>query len=69
MCNRHRPRREWLGWTAVLWMLLLVRACAAGVSYWPQLDDYIQMHNYLLSFSSFSALQKTVGVLDTRPLA
>ena len=39
------------------------------MSYWPQLDDYIQMHNYLLSFSSFSALQKTVGVLDTRPLA
>lgn len=68
MCDRHRPLKEQLGWTAVLWALLLVRACAAGASYWPQLDDYIQMHNYL-RFGSFAALQKAVGVLAMRPLA
>lgn len=68
MCDRRRPLREQLGWTAALWALLMVRACAAGVTYWPQLDDYIQMHNYLELFD-FPTLQKVVGVLAMRPLA
>lgn len=68
MCDRRRPLREQLGWTAALWALLMVRACAAGATYWPQLDDYIQMHNYLKLFD-FPTLQKVVGVLAMRPLA
>ena len=68
MCDRRRPLKEQLGWTAALWALLMVRACAAGATYWPQLDDYIQMHNYLKLFD-FPTLQKVVGVLAMRPLA
>lgn len=68
MCDWRRPLSEQLGWTAALWALLMVRACAAGATYWPQLDDYIQMHNYLKLFD-FPTLQKVVGVLAMRPLA
>ena len=55
-------------WMLALWALLMARACAAGLEYWPQLDDYIQYHNYLTA-ESFSALQKAVGLLASRPLA
>lgn len=48
--------------------LLVLRYCAFGLSYYPQLDDYIQYHNYLTS-SSFWALVQTAGLLVSRPLA
>ena len=51
-----------------LFLLLMVRNCACGAAYYPQLDDYIQYHNYLTS-SSFQALEQQVGVLASRPLA
>ena len=54
--------RQKAGWILALWALLMVRACAAGLEYWPQLDDYIQYHNYPTA-ESFSALQKAVGLL------
>ena len=38
-----------------LFVLLMLRACAFGAVYWPQLDDYIQYHNYPTS-GSFSQL-------------
>ena len=60
--------RQKAGWILALWALLMVRACAAGLEYWPQLDDYIQYHNYPTA-ESFSALQKAVGLLASRPLA
>ena len=60
-------RREWESAVA-LFLLLLVRACAWGVQYWPQLDDYIQMHNYL-QHGSLGELQAAVGILGARPLA
>lgn len=51
-----------------LFVLLMLRACAFGAVYWPQLDDYIQYHNYPTS-GSFSQLQQSVGLLASRPLA
>ena len=60
--------RQKAAWILALWALLMVRACAAGLEYWPQLDDYIQYHNYPTA-ESFSALQKAVGLLASRPLA
>lgn len=60
-------RGEW-GAVLILFLLLLARACAWGVQYWPQLDDYIQMHNYL-QHGSLAELQANVGVLGARPLA
>ncbi len=47
--------------------LLVLRYCAFGLSYYPQLDDYIQYHNYLTS-SSFWALVRTAGLLVSRPV-
>ena len=63
-----QTNRQKAGWILALWALLMVRACAAGLEYWPQLDDYIQYHNYPTA-ESFSALQKAVGLLASRPLA
>lgn len=60
------------GWTAglflILFLLLLARSCACGLEYFPQLDDYIQYHNYPTA-GSFQALQKATGLLASRPLA
>lgn len=52
----------------VIFLLLMARTCACAVRYWPQLDDYIQYHNYAAAFT-FSQLQETVGLLASRPLA
>lgn len=62
-----RQRREFVRY-GVLLALVMVRNCAAGLAYWPQLDDYIQCHNYAAGFT-FSQLQAVVGVLASRPLA
>ena len=60
-------RRDWVLW-ALLSLLLITRACAWGVQYWPQLDDYIQLHN-IPTAESFWGLQETMGILGARPLA
>lgn len=52
----------------LLFLLLMVRNCACGPTYFPQLDDYIQYCRYL-RFPSFAALQEHVGLLASRPLA
>ncbi len=48
--------------------LLILRACAYGSRYFPQLDDYIQ-YWYYQGFSSFSELCEKTGLLGSRPLA
>ena len=60
-------RGDWVT-AGALFLLLMARACAFGVEYWPQLDDYIQLHNYAAGFT-FGELCRTVGVLTSRPLA
>ncbi len=60
-------RRDWT-LAGVLFLLLAARCCAFGFRYWPQLDDYIQYHNYPMS-SSFWSLHQSEGLLASRPLA
>ena len=60
-------QRDWAA-GGVIFLLLAVRACAFGVRYWPQLDDYIQYHNYAAGFT-FPELVEAVGILASRPLA
>ena len=59
---------EAVGLFLVIFLLLMVRNCACGLEYFPQLDDYIQYHNYS-SAESFQALQQATGLLASRPLA
>ena len=67
-------KKRWAAWSGpvglflLLFFLLMVRNCACGAEYYPQLDDYIQYHNYSSS-SSFQALQQSTGLLASRPLA
>ena len=51
-----------------LFLLLAVRACAAGFRYWPQMDDYIQYVSYAHA-GSFLRLAEAEGLLTYRPLA
>ena len=53
----------------VLAGLLVLRYCAYGLSYFPQLDDYIQYHNYRHSPTSFWEMAQAAGLLASRPLA
>lgn len=66
-----REKRDWkgpAGMFLLLFLLVMARCCAFGVRYYPQLDDYIQYHNYIKSYS-FWTLQEKVGILSSRPLA
>lgn len=68
MYNR-RPERQGTAWMfGLLFLLLMVRNCACGPAYFPQLDDYIAYCRYI-RFPSFAALQEHVGLLASRPLA
>lgn len=53
----------------VLVALLMLRYCAFGLTYYPQLDDYIQYHNYYQSERSFWEIARMAGLLASRPLA
>ena len=53
----------------VLAGLLVLRYCVYGLSYYPQLDDYIQYHNYRQSPTSFWEMAQAAGLLASRPLA
>lgn len=57
-----------VGMFLLLFLLVMVRYCAFGLRYYPQLDDYIQYHNYTRLYD-FSTLQELMGILSSRPLA
>lgn len=62
-------RRKWFfGVLLTLAALLVLRYCAFGLEYYPQLDDYIQYHNYP-SDGPFWQLAQRIGLLASRPLA
>lgn len=64
-----RKRRGWrLTAGLALFLLVMARYCAFGARYYPQLDDYIQYHNYTRMYD-FAALQEIMGILSSRPLA
>lgn len=65
--SRRWSRWDW-GMVLVLFLLLTARACAWGVQYWPQIDDYIQLCNYVRN-STLAAVQESIGILGARPLA
>lgn len=67
MLEEKKPGRRLTAGLA-LFLLVMARYCAFGLRYYPQLDDYIQYHNYIRSYS-FMALQEKVGILSSRPLA
>lgn len=56
------------GMFLLLFLLVMARYCAFGLRYYPQLDDYIQYHNYTRLYD-FSTLQELMGILSSRPLA
>ena len=52
----------------VLFALVFVRYCCYGLEYFPQLDDYIQLHNQSAYYSA-KAVILDMGLLSSRPLA
>lgn len=66
--RKKTDRKLTAGVAVVLFALVMVRYCAFGFEYYPQLDDYIQYHNYP-STGSLQALHQATGLLASRPLA
>lgn len=62
-------RRTYTALFFVMFGLIFSRCCYYGFSYWQQLDDYIQYHNYIAYNSDISALIDKLGLLSSRPLA
>ncbi len=53
----------------LLFGLIFVRYCSYGLQYFPQLDDYIQLHNYTAYHPDTWAFMQKLGVLAARPAA
>ena len=49
--------------------LLMIRYFWQGLAYYPQMDDYIQYHNYSVFYGSVAAAVENLGPLRARPLA
>lgn len=69
--NRYDPMnwRRRLPIAIVLFCLVFFRYCYYGFEYFPQLDDYIQYHNYTAYNSDLGSLISILGLLASRPLA
>lgn len=64
------PEKKILLWMFLtIFTLIFIRYCYYGFSYWPQLDDYIQYHNYTAYNSDLFSLINSLGLLSSRPLA
>lgn len=53
----------------LLFGLIFIRYCCYGLRYFPQLDDYIQLHNYTAYHPDVWAWIQRLGVLAARPAA
>lgn len=53
----------------LLFGLILVRFCCYGPVYFPQLDDYIQLHNYTAYHPDVWSFIRRLGLLAARPAA
>ena len=62
--ERERP---WLLFLLVF-ALVFLRFCYYGLQYFPQLDDYIQLHNQA-AYYTFAQVVLDMGLLASRPLA
>lgn len=62
-------KRQYIYIFSVLFGLIFIRYCYFGLTYYNQLDDYIQYHNYTAYHDELWALIKSLGLLSARPLA
>ena len=53
----------------LLFGLIFVRFCCYGLTYFPQLDDYIQLHNYTAYHPDVWDFIRRLGLLAARPAA
>ncbi|MDR1131345.1 MAG: hypothetical protein LBL15_02885, partial [Oscillospiraceae bacterium] len=67
--NTAAEKRTYFFLFFVLFGLIFARYCYYGFRYFPQLDDYIQYHNYAAYGGGFGTLVKRLGLLSSRPLA
>lgn len=69
MRKKENPRRErGLFVFLLLFALIFLRYCYFGLQYFPQLDDYIQMHNQSAYYTAKQVILD-MGLLSSRPLA
>ena len=66
--NKSAQERPWLAFLLVF-ALVFVRYCCCGLQYFPQLDDYIQHHNYAAYNPDHWQFILDLGLLAARPLA
>lgn len=71
MNRRHFAPRDAGPWLTFLLLfgLIFIRYCCYGLRYFPQLDDYIQLHNYTAYHPDVWAWMQRLGVLAARPAA
>ena len=69
-CMEDRARKkEWaLPLFLVIFGLVFLRYCYYGLQYFPQLDDYIQLHNHPSYYSARRVILEQ-GLLASRPMA
>ena len=69
--NRRLDRRSLSAWLTplLLFGLIVFRYCCYGLRYFPQLDDYIQLHNYTAYHPDVWPFMQKLGVLAARPAA
>lgn len=65
----NEPRRRRLSVFLLIFALILIRFSFYGPTYFYQLDDYIQYHNYMAYHPDAGALIQALGLLAARPLA
>ena len=60
--RRLEGQREWAA-LFLLFGLLFIRCCCYGLRYFPQLDDYIQLHNYTAYHPDIWPFMQRLGLL------
>lgn len=66
--GRQQKKGEFLTPFLAVFLLIAIRFLYCGFKYYPQLDDYIQHHNYAAQAGVIENIQ-TLGLLAARPLA
>lgn len=69
MRRRKIPKENWAVGFLLLFVLHAIRYIYYGFTYFPQLDDYIQYHNYAAFNDGFFDIMQKTGLLASRPLA
>ncbi len=67
--TRRSDSRAGMACFFLLFGLIFVRFCCYGPTYFPQLDDYIQLHNYTAYHPDVWDFIRRLGLLAARPAA